>query len=130
MAILGLHRVTQVARSRCRSAIATMALVALVISGCAAEEVPAAPADDVELVQGREVYTNNCASCHGRTGRGGVGSKLDQGRAVERYPDPGEQIALVTEGVRAMPAFGLKLSEAEIEAVVRYIREIIAASGS
>lgn len=130
MAILRLHRVTPVPSSRCRSAMATMGLLALMVAGCAAGEVPAAPADDVELVQGQEVYANNCASCHGSTGKGGVGSKLDEGRAVGRYPDPGEQTALVTEGVRAMPGFGSKLSEAEIEAVVRYIREIIAAPGS
>ena len=100
---------------------------ALLVAGCTAGEAPGVPAGDAELVTGREVYISSCANCHGSSGQGGRGSKLDDGRVVERYPDPAEEIDLVTNGVRAMPDFGSKLSAAEIEAVVRYTREILAA---
>jgi mono/diheme cytochrome c family protein len=44
---------------------------------------------------------------------------------VERFPDSIDQMALVTEGRRGMPAFGGRYSDAEILAVVRYTREVL-----
>ena len=42
------------------------------------------------------------------------------------YPDPADQIAVVTNGRGGMPAFGEKLSEEEIAAVVEYTRTVLA----
>lgn len=101
--------------------------LALVVSACATDVAsPEVPASDQQLVEGREVYIGNCASCHGATGQGGRGSKLNEGRVLERYPEIVDQIELVAGGRGAMPAFDSRLSEAEIEAVVRYTRDILA----
>ncbi|MEM8924932.1 MAG: cytochrome c [Actinomycetota bacterium] len=113
---------------RCCGALrwrAVLVVVAVVIAGCTGGEVPAAPADDEVLVLGAELYANNCRACHGPAGGGGVGTALNEGLVVERYPDIADQIALVRNGVRAMPAFGEKLSDDELEAVVRYTREVL-----
>lgn len=76
---------------------------------------------DVEL--GEEVFRKNCASCHGRTGAGGIGPKLADGAVIDRYPDPSEHRDVVVNGRGAMPAWGDRLSDDEIDAVVRYERE-------
>jgi mono/diheme cytochrome c family protein len=84
------------------------------------------PADsDVapELREGRDLYRSQCASCHGSTGGGGVGSALDDGRMAQRYPDIADQIAVVSDGRGMMPGFGGFLSDAQLEAVVRFTRE-------
>ena len=44
---------------------------------------------------------------------------------TETYPDAADQVAVVRDGRRSMPSFGGTLSEAEIEAVVRYTREVL-----
>jgi mono/diheme cytochrome c family protein len=44
---------------------------------------------------------------------------------VEQFPDPVDQVLVVTEGRRGMPAFGGRYSDAEILAVVRYTREVL-----
>jgi mono/diheme cytochrome c family protein len=114
-----------------RSALA-VAVVCLVvaIAGCALGEAPAAPADDPELVEGRNVYIANCMSCHGTSGGGGRGPKLNDGAVVTRFPDPADQATLIIEGARAMPAFDAKLSPEQIGAVVRYTREVLAVTGA
>jgi len=102
----------------------------LVLSACAGEprEVPLGPdgqADEV-LVLGRDVYGARCANCHGADGAGGTGPELRNGQVAENYPDIQDEIEVVTNGSRGMPAFLVRLSEAEIEAVVRYTREVLA----
>lgn len=129
MAIVRPHRIARRLSKRHCPILVLLALAVFIVAGCAAAESPAAPADDLELVEGRDIYIKNCANCHGGAGGGGVGSKLDDGRVVERYPEPADEIELVANGVRAMPEFDAKLTETEIEAVVRYTREILAATG-
>ena len=58
-------------------------------------------------------------SCHGSTGGGGRGTKLNDGRVIESFDDPADQVALVTVGRGAMPGFEGRLSGEEIDAVVR-----------
>ena len=115
--------------ARVLSVLVSAVAVASVVTGCVAGDVPAAPADDAELVEGQTLYQANCVACHGTDGGGGSGSRLNGGRLLERYPDPDEQLAIVTDGRRAMPAFSGRFSSEELEAVVRYTREIIAVEG-
>jgi len=101
----------------------------LVVGACAGEppEVPLGvdgEADDV-LVFGRSVYAASCANCHGADGQGGTGPELRNGHVAERYPDIEDEIAAVTNGSRGMPSFQVRLGEDEIEAVVRYTREVL-----
>lgn len=109
----------------CRVILATLVLLA----GCAGEspDVPIGPdgeADEV-LLGGRDVYGARCARCHGASGGGGTGPKLSDGSVVDAYPEIDDQFALVLEGKNAMPSFANRLSSEEIDAVVRYTREVL-----
>ncbi|MEE9414850.1 MAG: cytochrome c [Acidimicrobiales bacterium] len=94
--------------------------------GSACASVPEVPANaDPALEVGRDVWGARCATCHGPSGGGGTGSVLNDGLAVERYPDIADEIAVVRDGRANMPSFASVLSEEEIEAVVRYTREVL-----
>jgi mono/diheme cytochrome c family protein len=106
--------------------LAVVAAVAFVVLLFANEpddrSAPAASAP----VSGDAVFAANCATCHGRDGRGGPAPVLADGRVVDDFPDPADQIAFVTNGRGRMPAFGGRLSPEEIEAVVEYTRTELA----
>ena len=103
--------------------------VATVLCACAGTppEVPLGPGGEVdpELLIGRDVYSRRCANCHGAGGGGGSGPKLSDGAVIEAYPDPTDQRALIANGRNGMPAFAGSLSTAELDAVVRYTREVL-----
>ncbi len=80
-------------------------------------------------------WGTNCASCHGKDGKGGtmMGRKL----GIKDLSDPKVQAAFtdadatkaikegVTEnGTEKMKAFGGKLSDADIAALVAYVRTL------
>jgi mono/diheme cytochrome c family protein len=73
---------------------------------------------------GAEVFSSRCASCHGSDGGGGIGPRLSGGAVVEAYPEIADEIAVVTEGKGQMPAFGDRLTPAEVEQVVEYTRTL------
>ncbi|MFT7473275.1 MAG: mono/diheme cytochrome c family protein [Verrucomicrobiales bacterium] len=102
-------------------AIAAIALVALIASGCA-QEVGLPDDADAELIAGQDVFRARCAQCHGVDGGGGIGFSL---RAIEDRLTDVEQRSVVVDGRKAMPSFRLTLTEGDIEAVVRYTREIL-----
>jgi cytochrome c oxidase subunit 2 len=95
-----------------------------VLAGCGSDG-PATP-DDPTLARGQEVYNASCASCHGVDGGGGFGRKL-AGEVEANFPDIEDQIAVVADGRDGtnMPAFRDRLSDEDIEAVVRYTRETL-----
>lgn len=96
--------------------------------GGAAPDVPlgADGQPDAVLELGRNVYGAQCSNCHGNEGQGGRGKPINRGRALERYPEIEAMIQVVTEGKGSgMPSFDDKLDPDEIEAVVRYVREIL-----
>lgn len=79
-----------------------------------------------EKVDAAEIYRANCAECHGEKGAGveGKGISFLEGHALDHTEE--DFIRQVTYGEEdEMPAFQDKLSEKEIEAVVRYVREEI-----
>jgi len=94
------------------------------IAACSSSSSPAAPTGDPVLVEGQQIYSQNCASCHGANGGGGYGPKL-AGVVEAKYPNIDDQIALITNGKGGMPAFGKKLSADQITAVARYTREVL-----
>ena len=95
--------------------------------------------EEVAAVSGAQVFSSNCASCHGASGGGGSGPPLADGATVETFPDPAAHIDWVKTGSQplagqpygatgkiatgGMPGFEGVLSEEEIEAVVTYERE-------
>lgn len=91
-----------------------------------AEATPAGEEEaevDIEqlISQGEEIYSANCAACHGPDGQGGgeypalAGNEFLTG-------DPAQAIEVVHNGRGAMPAFGEQLSNEEIAAVLSYER--------
>jgi mono/diheme cytochrome c family protein len=106
----------------------TCSIVALA-AGCAGEspDVPVGPDGHVDavLLQGRDIFSTRCATCHGADGGGGLGPKLNDGRVADVYPDIAAQIAVVTGGRNGMPSFSNLLGDEQIEAVVRYTREVL-----
>ena len=73
---------------------------------------------------GAEVYAARCAGCHGSNGGGGVGPQLSDGEVVDAFPDVADEIAVVTDGLGRMPAFGDRISAEEIDQVVAYTRTL------
>ncbi len=83
---------------------------------------------DAELAdQGAQIYASNCAQCHGIEGGGGIGPALNSKDFLASVSD--EQIEqLVATGIPGslMVAYGLDfggpLTQAQIRAVVKYLR--------
>ncbi|HVF42833.1 MAG TPA: c-type cytochrome [Pyrinomonadaceae bacterium] len=79
---------------------------------------------------GRAVYANNCARCHGGDGTGQT--TLGQMTEAPNLTDAGWQrgkgtsrmVASVANGRGQMPAFKKKLSRQEIAAAVAYVRTL------
>lgn len=73
--------------------------------------------------KGKGIFAQNCATCHGNDGTGGVGPNLHgvQGRLSEE-----EHINTVTNGRSntVMPAWKDKLTEQDIKDVVSYERTL------
>jgi len=76
---------------------------------------------DARPTTGKGIYEANCATCHGVGGQGGVGPEL-AGVVETKYPDIEDQIAIVTNGKGAMPAWRGDLTPKEIRKVVEYTR--------
>ena len=98
------------------------------------------------LAIGAEVYSSNCASCHGASGGGGTGPQLAGGEVVKTFPDAAEMTEFVKQGsaviqgegygdpnreggqhiaaTGGMPAWEGILSEEEIQAVVLHERVV------
>lgn len=111
--------------------VATLTMIAVVSFACGASSAPEIPMgsngeSDSELATGRNIWIQNCSSCHGSSGQGGRGKKLNEGEILKLYPEIDGLINVITVGKgQSMPAFVSQLSPVEIEAVSRYIREIL-----
>lgn len=108
-----------------------LVLVLVVASGCGSDsspEVEIGPngTPDPVLVAGRAVFVDRCSSCHDADGSGtGDGPGLNRGRLFEAYADPDDAVAVVSEGRNRMPGFDGLLTAGEIDAVLRYINEVL-----
>lgn len=77
-----------------------------------------------------ELFSHNCAKCHGKDGRAsGFKAKVAGARNLtdaqwqDRVSD--ERISnSINNGKGRMPAFGKKLSEPEVESLVQYVRSL------
>ena len=68
----------------------------------------------------RALYTSQqCATCHGPTGEGGVGVSLKTGLPMQRSLEQIE--AQIKNGSGVMPAFKDKLSEEQIQELAKFI---------
>jgi mono/diheme cytochrome c family protein len=115
--------------------VVVLALAALVAGAVALVRAPLPPSPRGPE-PGRALFQAHCASCHGAAGRG------DSWRARLLFLRPGnlaspamaslpdQYLADVirhggaTFGKPGMPSFGFVLSDAEIEAVIQYVRSL------
>ena len=97
-------------------------LMALVLAGVAAWSIPAA-------ADAAANYKTKCAMCHGADGKGDTPAGKKMGAhdfsspEVQKATDA-ELIAITTKGKNKMPAYGSKLSDADIKDLVPYIRQL------
>ena len=113
-------------------------LVALALAGCGGddgddngggggdqpEQSPQQVVDAGDPAAGREVFTQNCAACHGEDGGGGTGPEL-AGR--EEFTNPDVVVDQVRNGGGGMPAFGDRLTPQELSDVSSYVVKDLAA---
>lgn len=91
-----------------------MKTLALLIALAAA--LPAAAADDAAA--GRQLYTSFCARCHGM-------NMVTTGASFDLRSFPKDQrerfVRSVTQGLRAMPAWGTTLKPEDLDALWLYV---------
>ena len=76
----------------------------------------------------KNLYVSNCARCHGSDGRG----QTEQGRKYDvpdlvveaKHASSSKLKRIITNGKEDMPAFGKKLTDAQIDSVVAYVRTL------
>ncbi|HEX3300629.1 MAG TPA: c-type cytochrome [Actinomycetota bacterium] len=80
-----------------------------------------------QIATGQELWSENCATCHGKTGEGVTAPALNSQEFLSSVTD--QQIAGIVEGGvpgSAMPAwlsdYGGALTQQQIEAIVTYVR--------
>jgi len=81
------------------------------------------------MADGAATYKAKCAMCHGPDGAGqttmGKNMKLrDLGSAEVQKATDAEWTKLITDGKAKMPAYKVKLTDAEIKAVVAFLRTL------
>jgi mono/diheme cytochrome c family protein len=72
---------------------------------------------DAEL-NAQEIYTSNCANCHGAEGDLMLAGATNLQKSTLTQP---EMVMQITNGKGAMPAFGAQLNDVQINAVAEYI---------
>ncbi|NNF87515.1 MAG: cytochrome c [Acidimicrobiia bacterium] len=70
---------------------------------------------------GSAIYAADCAACHGDELQGVVGPALGSTGQTDGYSDA-ELLGIIMNGRDGMPSFAAQLSEADIRAVIAFIR--------
>jgi copper transport protein len=91
-------------------------------------------ADATSIAAGKQVYEKNCASCHGKTGKGDglMGEELNPKPADltdaqwKHGSTDGEIFTVIKDGVKGtgMKSFNSKLTTHELWDVVNYVRSL------
>lgn len=109
-----------------RLTASTILVLAIALVAFAHKSTPTAAPESPASAS--ELYARNCAKCHGKDGRAkGIKARATGTRNLtdpqwqERVSD--ERIFnTINNGKGKMPGFGKKLSEAEIDSLVQYVR--------
>ena len=85
---------------------------------------PAAPADDIELAEGRLLYQQfNCAGCHA-AGGGAIGPPLMDDDWIYGAGLDNIFYTIVEGRPQGMPAFGGRIADGQIRTIARYVRSL------
>ena len=81
------------------------------------------------LADGAAVFKAKCAACHGPDGSGDttMGRKLgirNLTTAPVQQQTDAQLLAIITNGKNKMPAYGGKIADADLKALVAYIRTL------
>lgn len=101
-----------------RTATVIVLMLIFVLAGIASAENP-----------GKAVFTSKCALCHGAdaTGNTSVGKSIKvknlRSPEVQKLSDA-DLKAVITTGRNKMPPFKGKLTDAQIDQVISYVREL------
>ena len=98
----------------------TAAAPAPATAGPVLSDRPTRPPD---LVEGKRIFTTNCAVCHGDDGKGGHTG----GAPLDKLRDLDAAIATVTNGRNNMPSFRNAFAPEQIRDVSVYVVEALAA---
>jgi cbb3-type cytochrome c oxidase subunit III len=90
-------------------------------SGVTEQEVAAA-GTSVSIAVGKSIFDQKCATCHRANGAGGGPFPALAGNANVNAADPSKIISTIKDGRGVMPSWKGQLSNADIAAVVSYIR--------
>lgn len=102
---------------RTAPAVAAAALLALLLAGCTPPDTRAADGKP----DGAKIYQVYCTGCHGPDGRRGE----PRSHVADDAQTPQADLrAVIERGGDGMPAWKSKLSPAEIDAVIGYIRTL------
>lgn len=103
-------------------------VLAFALVAIAHNSTPGATAAHESAASASELFSQNCAKCHGKDGRAKgfkakvVGARnLTDGQWQDRVTDE-RLFNSINNGKGKMPAHGKKLSEAEINSLVQYVR--------
>lgn len=74
-------------------------------------------------LSGEELFASACQACHMPDGKGAVGAGSYPSLAKDSNLEAGSYpVTVVVRGQRAMPAVGAMMSDAQVAAVVNYVR--------
>lgn len=86
---------------------------------------PSLAFDAEQLADGKVVFNGNCAACHSGGGNTVITERTLKKPAIEQYLDGGYNVEAikyqVINGKGAMPAWGDRLDDDDIDAVVAYV---------
>lgn len=83
-------------------------------------------ANEFSAPAAKKLYQANCARCHGADGRG----ETEAGRLYDAPDISGGRVSrkraetVIKNGADSMPAFGRKLSKAQISSLAEYVRKL------
>jgi len=96
-----------------------MGLLALLACGLIAVGSSSAVAQDAAAT-----YKAKCAMCHGADGKGGKMGTRDFASSEVKAESDAQLEEIITKGKGKMPSYDGKLKEADIKALVTYIRSL------
>jgi mono/diheme cytochrome c family protein len=102
--------------------VTTLALIAVTAAAQEGQRTFSSGYRFVEM-SGEELYNNVCRGCHMADGKGATGAGTYPSLAANsNLEQAGYPVTLVVRGRRAMPPFADMMNDAQIAAVVNYLR--------